>query len=61
MDIGPGELVIVLAVVLLLFGGSRLPQLARSLGEAQREFRKAVADKEPEATATSVEPEHVAR
>ena len=40
MDIGPTELIMVLAVVLLIFGGSRLPQLARSLGEAQREFRK---------------------
>lgn len=32
-------MLIVLAVVLLLFGGAKLPKLARSLGEAQREFR----------------------
>jgi len=30
---------IVLLVVLVLFGGSKLPKLARSVGEAQREFR----------------------
>ncbi|MET0147446.1 MAG: twin-arginine translocase TatA/TatE family subunit [Ilumatobacteraceae bacterium] len=40
MDIGPGELVVVLVVVLLVFGSSRLPQLGRSLGEAMREVRK---------------------
>lgn len=32
MDIGPGELVIVLVAVLLMFGGARLPEPARSLG-----------------------------
>ncbi len=40
MDLGPWELLIILVIVLLLFGGAKLPKLARSLGEAQREFRK---------------------
>jgi sec-independent protein translocase protein TatA len=35
--IGP-ELLIVLAVVLVLFGGTKLPQLARSVGSAKHEF-----------------------
>jgi TatA/E family protein of Tat protein translocase len=35
------DLIIVLVLVVLVFGGSKLPQLARSLGEAQREFKKA--------------------
>jgi sec-independent protein translocase protein TatA len=39
---GP-DLLILLAIVLLLFGGAKLPQLARSLGEAKREFHKATA------------------
>ena len=34
------RLLIVLAVVLLLFGSTKLPKLARSLGEAQKEFKK---------------------
>jgi sec-independent protein translocase protein TatA len=38
--LGIPELVIILAVVLLLFGSTRLPKLARSVGEAGREFRK---------------------
>src|SRR5438876_725192 len=42
-SIGTPELLIVLVVVLVLFGGSKLPGLARSLGEAGREFRKGAA------------------
>ena len=37
---GP-DLIIVLVIVVLLFGASKLPAFARSLGEAQREFHKA--------------------
>jgi sec-independent protein translocase protein TatA len=36
--LGVPELLIVLAVVVLIFGSSKLPQLARSLGEARREL-----------------------
>ena len=36
------ELIIVLVVVLLLFGSTRLPKLARSMGEASKEFKKGV-------------------
>ena len=39
MNLGGSELLIILLVVLVLFGGSQLPKLARSLGEAQKEFR----------------------
>ena len=35
---GP-ELIIVLVIVLLVFGGSQVPKLARSLGQAQKEFK----------------------
>ncbi len=41
--IGP-ELLVVLAVVALLFGGSRLPHLARSLGAAKGEFERGLRD-----------------
>jgi len=44
MDIGPAELLIVLAIVLLLFGGTKLPSLARSLGQAAKEFRSGLAE-----------------
>ena len=36
--LGAPELLIVLAVVVLIFGSTKLPQLARSLGEAKREL-----------------------
>jgi sec-independent protein translocase protein TatA len=39
---GPWELLIVLAVVLLIFGPKRLPQLGRSLGRSAREFTDSV-------------------
>jgi sec-independent protein translocase protein TatA len=36
---GPGEMLLVLLVLLLLFGASRLPKLARSMGQASKEFK----------------------
>jgi sec-independent protein translocase protein TatA len=44
MNLGGPELLIVLAVVLLLFGGSKVPQLARSLGQAKKEFHEGTAE-----------------
>ncbi|QXC59414.1 twin-arginine translocase TatA/TatE family subunit [Aquihabitans sp. G128] len=38
--LGAPELLIVLVLVLVVFGGAKLPKLARSLGDAQREFKK---------------------
>lgn len=38
-----------LAVLLLLFGGAQLPKLARSIGQAQREFRKGTNELDKEA------------
>ena len=38
--LGAPELLIILLIVLVIFGGAKLPKLARSLGEAQREFKK---------------------
>lgn len=42
VNLGAPELIIVLIVILVLFGGSKLPKLARSLGQAQSEFKKGV-------------------
>ena len=39
--LGMGELVVILIIVLLLFGASRLPEIARSMGKALKEFKKA--------------------
>jgi sec-independent protein translocase protein TatA len=37
---GPGEIAILVIVVLVLFGGSQIPKLAKNLGKAQTEFKK---------------------
>jgi sec-independent protein translocase protein TatA len=42
-EIAGWEGLLVLLIILLLFGGAKLPGLARSMGEAAREFRKGVA------------------
>ena len=43
MPQGP-ELIIILVVILLLFGGAKLPKLARSLGQAQNEFKQGLKE-----------------
>lgn len=48
-DVAAPELLIILAVVLLLFGGAKLPELARSLGKAKNEFQKGVDEGLPAA------------
>ena len=40
MPMGGTELLIILAIILLFFGATRIPQLGRSLGQSMREFRK---------------------
>lgn len=44
--LGMGELLIILAVVLLIFGPSKLPALAKSMGQAVKEFRKGTQEVE---------------
>ncbi len=48
-DVGAPELLIILVVVLLVFGGAKLPELARSLGKAKNEFQKGVDEGMPDA------------
>lgn len=56
LNLGTTELLIILAIILLLFGGKKLPQLSRSIGESLKELRKGVEgstdDKHKEATKT---------
>ena len=43
-NLGAPELVLILLIALLLFGAGRLPEIARSLGKAIREFKRALKD-----------------
>lgn len=44
MPNSPTEWIIILVVVLLVFGGSQLPKLAKNLGKAQKEFKEGLAE-----------------
>jgi len=43
-SIGAPELIIVLVIVLLIFGSTKLPKLARSMGQASKEFKKGLEE-----------------
>ena len=50
LGLGAPELIIILVIMLVLFGGAKLPGLAKGLGQSIKEFKKASKD-EPEAPA----------
>ena len=53
---GGPELIIILVVVLVLFGGSQLPKLAKNLGKAQKEFKDGLAEADKPADASPPPP-----
>jgi sec-independent protein translocase protein TatA len=42
--LGATELIIILVIVIVLFGGSRLPEIGRGIGEAIKNFKKSTSD-----------------
>lgn len=44
LDLSTPDLLIILVIVLLIFGGKKLPELSRSLGSSMRELRKGIND-----------------
>ncbi len=50
---GGWEIMLVVAVLFLLFGASRLPQLAKSLGQTRRAFKEGLEDAEKEISSDS--------
>ena len=57
MNLGPTELIIILGIVLLLFGGKKLPALARSLGKSSKEFKQGLAEGSKEEKDSEVQPQ----
>lgn len=64
--LGPTELIVILIILLVLFGGSKLPSLAKGLGQSVKEFKKATKEAEEEepakvttTVATAAEPKKI--
>lgn len=53
--LGPTELIVILVILLVLFGGSKLPSLAKGLGQSVKEFKKATKEEEDEAKADATD------
>jgi sec-independent protein translocase protein TatA len=51
--LGGNELIIVLVIVLVLFGGAKIPQLMRGLGQGMKEFKQATRDEDTPNTTTT--------
>lgn len=51
--IGPWQIVLIVAVVLLLFGGRKIPELMRGLGGGVKEFKNAIKEDENETDSSS--------
>ena len=59
MSLGPWEIVLIFVVLLLVFGGKKLPELARGLGQGLKEFKKATKDIKEEINSTEEEVKEV--
>ena len=55
--LGTSELLVILLISLLIFGGSKLPELGKGLGQGMRSFRDALKGDKPEDTATTKQSE----
>jgi sec-independent protein translocase protein TatA len=55
----PWDLVLILLIAIVLFGGNRIPETVRAIGKAIREFRSAVTEKNNTAESKSKDPDEV--
>ena len=46
--IGPWQIVLIVVIVVLLFGGKKIPELMKGLGQGMKEFKNATKDKDKE-------------
>lgn len=56
-NLGPGELILILVIVLVVFGPGKLPEVGKSMGKAINEFKKASKDIQRELSEVGREPE----
>ena len=55
MKLGTGEIILILAALLLLFGGKKIPELMRGLGKGMKEFKDASKGEESTPTTEKIE------
>jgi sec-independent protein translocase protein TatA len=60
MNFGTTEIILVVAVLFLLFGASRLPQLAKSLGQTRKAFKEGMREAEEEEQAEAQKRQQIA-
>jgi sec-independent protein translocase protein TatA len=53
--LGPTELIVIVLIIFLLFGATRLPQLAKALGQSKKAFREGIEEAEREPAPKEVE------
>jgi sec-independent protein translocase protein TatA len=54
-NLGAGEIILILLVILILFGAKKIPELARGIGKGMSEFKKGLKDVEDEIKTTDSE------
>jgi sec-independent protein translocase protein TatA len=55
MNFGTTEIILIVAVLFLLFGASRLPQLAKSIGQSRKAFKEGLREGEEEGSTVNVD------
>ena len=58
-NLGAGEIILIVLVVLLLFGAKKIPELARGIGKGMSEFKKGIKDVQDEIKTTDTETKKV--
>jgi sec-independent protein translocase protein TatA len=51
-NLGAGEIILIVLVILILFGSKKIPELAQGIGKGMKEFKKALSDVEEEIKTT---------
>ncbi len=59
MSLGPWEIALIILVIIILFGGKKLPELARGLGLGLKEFKKATREIKDEVKSAAEEVDSV--
>jgi len=54
-NIGTGELILIIIVIIILFGAKKIPELAQGVGKGLKEFKKAMKDVETEIKSVDTE------